>query len=451
MSTTPSETAPHVVIIGGGFAGLEAAKTLKGAPCRVTLIDRRNHHLFQPLLYQVATAGLSGPDVAAPIRRVLRQQKNTTVLLGEVERIDPDAQIVHVNGEPIRYDHLILAAGAGNNYFGNDEWAEHAPGLKSIEDAFAIRQKVLQAYEAAERLVFVDDGAVQAHLTFIVVGGGPTGVELAGALSEIAHHTLARDFRNFDPRRARIVLIEGGPRLLPGMHPESSQWALEALADKKVEVILNEMVKTIDGEGIVYGDGVRIKGRTVIWAAGVKPSGLTACIPGELNRGRVVVSPDLSVPGHPEISVVGDVMAFKDGDGFLPGVAQVALQSGRLAAKNIVRRIQNKSTETFSYNDKGMMATIGRSAAVVEVGSKRTQGFIAWVMWWMVHILFLVGFRNRIAVMFEWVYAYLTWSRGARVIVQAPTKKAPSDEVGEAAAASAQAIAEAAKPAQART
>ncbi|MFN3202925.1 MAG: NAD(P)/FAD-dependent oxidoreductase [Bradymonadia bacterium] len=414
---------PHVVIIGGGFAGLEAAKTLKKAPVKVTLIDRRNHHLFQPLLYQVATAGLSAPDIAAPIRQILRKQKNTTVLLGDVDHIDVEGKRVCMGDEALSYDHLILAAGAGNNYFGNDDWARHAPGLKSVEEALYIRHKVLQAYEAAERIGELNSAAIEPYLTFVVVGGGPTGVELAGALSEIAHHTLARDFRNFDPKAARIVLIDGGARVLSGMDPESSQWALEALADKGVEVVLQSRVTAIDGDGVTYGDGVRVPAKTIIWAAGVKPSSLTDCIPGEKVRGHVVVQPDLTVPDHPEISVVGDVMAFKEGDSWLPGVAQVALQSGRQAAKNIVRRIQGETPETFSYFDKGMMATIGRSAAVVETGGRKVQGFFAWVLWWMVHIMFLVGFRNRLAVMFEWVYAYFTWSRGARVIVRPPPKE----------------------------
>lgn len=426
MSPPSPARLPHVVIIGGGFGGLAAARELGRAEARVTLVDRRNHHLFQPLLYQVATAGLSGPDIAAPIRRVLRRQRNTTVLLAEVASIDPEGKRVILRDGELTYDHLIVAAGAGNFYFGHDEWAAHAPGLKSIEDALEIRRRVLCAFEAAEREE--DPERRRACLTFVVVGGGPTGVELAGALAEIGKHTLARDFRNFDPSDARVVLIEGAPRLLGGMAEELSEAARKGLVDRGVEVRLESKVETIDAQGVVVG-GERIVADTVLWAAGVAASPLARSLGVPLERGRVLVEPDLSIPGHPEVYVIGDMAALKQGGVWLPGVAQVAIQGGRLAARNVLRRLSGAATQPFHYRDKGSMATIGRSAAVAEIGGLKSKGFFAWVVWWLVHIIALIGFRNRVMVMLEWFWAYISWQRSARVIVdRPPAPTADSDE-----------------------
>jgi NADH dehydrogenase len=428
MSPPSPARLPHVVIIGGGFGGLAAARELGRAPVRVTLVDRRNHHLFQPLLYQVATAGLSGPDIAAPIRRVLRRQRNTTVLLAEVAEIDPAGKRVLLRDGELAYDHLIVAAGAGNFYFGHDEWAAHAPGLKSIEDALEIRRRVLCAFEAAEREE--DAERRRACLTFVVVGGGPTGVELAGALAEIGKHTLARDFRNFDPSDARVVLIEGAPRLLGGMAEELSEAARKGLVDRGVEVRLESKVETIDEQGVIVG-GERIIADTVLWAAGVAASPLARSLGVPLERGRVLVEPDLSIPGHPEVYVIGDMAALKQDGAWLPGVAQVAIQGGRLAARNINRRLSGAAAQPFRYRDKGSMATIGRSAAVAEIGGLKSKGFVAWVVWWLVHIIALIGFRNRVMVMLEWFWAYISWQRSARVIVdRPPALPAASDDGG---------------------
>lgn len=418
-----TETQPHVVIIGGGFAGLEAAKALRGAPVRVTLVDRRNHHLFQPLLYQVATAGLSGPAIAAPIRQVLSKQHNVTVLMAEVSRIDPRRQEVALGDEVLAYDYLIVAAGAGNFYFGNDDWAEHAPGLKTVEDAFEIRRRILRAYEAAERES--DPEQRRACLTFVIVGGGPTGVEIAGAISEIAHHTLARDFRNFDPRDSRIVVVEGN-RLLSAMSEESGRKARETLQRRGVEVMEGTRVQGVEHNRVDLGEQ-QIDAHTIIWAAGVRASELGEQLPGRAPGGRVPVQPDLSLAEHPEVFVVGDMMALEQDGALLPGVAQVAIQSGRRAALNLRERLAGRATTPFRYVDKGTMATIGRSAAVAEIGNRHFSGFFAWTFWWLVHIFFLIGFRNRIAVMLEWVYAYFTFQRAARVIVAQPEARALPD------------------------
>lgn len=419
-----SAKIPHVVIVGGGFGGLEAAKALADAPVRVTLIDAHNHHLFQPLLYQVATAALAAPDIAAPIRRILRSQKNVTVLLDRVSAVELSAKRLHLTGGPLDYDHLILAAGAINNYFGNNAWAKHAPGLKTLTDALDIRRRILLAFEAAEK---EPDPARRAEwLTFAVIGGGPTGVELAGSIAEIARNTLARDFRNFDPRKTRVVLIEGGDRVLTSFTAQSSEAAAEQLRRLGVELRFNARVTDIDETGVSFG-GDKLIARTVLWGAGVRGSPLAETLGVPLDRaGRVLVEADLSVPGHPEVAVVGDLAAAKQADGsFVPGVAQGAMQGGALAAKNLLRRLAGQATEAFVYNDKGSMATIGRKAAVAEIGKLKLRGFLAWAMWLFIHILFLVGFRNRIAVLSEWAWAYVSYQRSARVIVsrsiEAPT------------------------------
>jgi NADH dehydrogenase len=405
---------PHVVIIGGGFGGLEAAKALRRAPVRVTLVDRRNHHLFQPLLYQVATAGLSAPEIAAPIRQVLRRQRNVTVLLGTVTEIDVDARRVVLEDGVLDYDYLIVAAGAQTSYFGHDDWEAHAPGLKSVEDAFEVRRRILLAYEAAERAE--DEEVRRQCLTFVIVGGGPTGVELAGAIAEIANETLARNFRNFDPSQSRIVLVEGG-RLLATLPVVLGDRARDALRGRGVEVALGCRVQSIDERGVELDDGRRIDARTVIWAAGVRASGLGQYL-GETDRGgRVHVRPDASVPEHPEVFVIGDLMHLEQGGEVLPGVAQLAMQSGRCAAHNVVRTIRGRPREEFRYRDLGMMATVGRSYAVAHVAGRVFAGFFAWVFWWGIHIFQLIGFRNRFAVFLEWLHAYLTRQRGARVIV----------------------------------
>jgi len=415
---------PHVVIVGGGFGGLYAAQALRRAPVRVTLVDRRNHHLFQPLLYQVATAALAAPAIAAPIRHVLRRQQNLTVLLGEVTAIDPERRVLVLDREDLGYDYLIVATGATHTYFGRDEWAEHAPGLKSIEDAFEIRRRVLLAFEHAERET--DVGKRRAHLTFVIVGAGPTGVELAGALREIAQRTLTRDFRNFDPRETRVVLLDAADRVLPPFPPELSAKAARLLVERGVEIRTGAKVTGIDAEGVeIEGQG-RIPARTVLWAAGVKASPLGRSLGAPLDRqGRVIVADDLSVPGRPEIFVVGDLAAVRFGDGWVPGMAPGAIQEGRHAAENIARELSGRPRLPFRYKDRGMLATIGRSAAVAAAGRLRMAGFFAWVLWLFVHVLWLIGFRNRFVVMLDWTWAYVTFQRSARVILERPTVDAP--------------------------
>jgi NADH dehydrogenase len=407
---------PRVVIVGGGFAGLTAARELAGAPVQVTLVDRTNHHLFQPLLYQVAMAGLSAPDIAAPLRRVLRRQRNATVLLGEVRSIDPAARRMELGGggekgpDPfsLAYDFLILAPGAGHSYFGHDEWAPYAPGLKTVDDALEVRRRVLLAFEQAER----EPARERECLTFVVVGGGPTGVELAGALAEIARTTLAGEFRRIDPRRARVLLVEAAPRVLPPYEPVMSERARAQLQRLGVEVRTGAPVTHVGPEGIRLGDET-IPARTVLWAAGVAASPLGRQLGAPLDRaGRVKVNADLTVPGHPEVMVCGDLAALEG----VPGVAPAAIQMGRHAARNVVHALRGEPLAPFRYRDKGSLATIGRSAAVAQLGRLRLSGFIAWVAWLAVHIFFLIGFRNRFIVMFEWAWAWFTYQRSARVI-----------------------------------
>jgi NADH:ubiquinone reductase (H+-translocating) len=414
--TTPEASRKHrVVIVGAGFGGLEATKALADAAVDITIVDRKNHHLFQPLLYQVATAALNPADIAYPIRRILRDQPNVRVLMGVVERLDVDhRRVVLADGEVLPYDTLILATGAGHSYFGNDAWEEHAPGLKSIEDAIEIRRRILMAFEAAER---TDDPEEQRRLlTFVVVGGGPTGVELAGALTEIAFRTLRRDFRHIDPANARVILVEAVDRILTAYDPKLSEKARRQLERLGVEVRLGTMVKGVDEEG-VDTDGGRIESRTVLWGAGVKASPLAGQLGVELDRaGRVPVEPDLTVTGHPEILVVGDLAAVdRDGD-LVPGTAPAAMQGGRHAAAVISARLAGRSTPEFRFVDKGSLATIGRSSAVGEIGPLKLSGFVAWILWWAVHVWYLVGFRNRLRVMTSWAWAYLTFHRGSRLI-----------------------------------
>jgi len=408
---------PHVVIIGGGFGGLYAARALRQAPVRVTVLDRRNFHLFQPLLYQVATATLNPSDIAVPIRSVLRRQANATVILTEVREIDLATRTVHCADVDLRYDFLVVATGASHSYFGHDEWAELAPGLKTIEDALEIRRRVLLAFEAAERES--DPARRKEWLTFVVIGGGPTGVELAGQLVEIARRALPRDFRRIDPSQARVLLVEAGPRALGAYPAELSQEAVRELEELGVEVKLGAKVTAIDAGGVALDGGERIAARTVLWAAGVAASPLARSLKVPLDRaGRVKVNPDLTVPGHPEAFVVGDLAALEIDGKPVPGVAPAAMQEGPHAARNIVRAIDREPLEPFRYRDKGSFATIGRGAAVGMLGKEGFQltGFAAWAAWLLIHILYLIGFRNRAVVIFSWAYSYVTFRRGARLI-----------------------------------
>ncbi len=411
------QTTPHVVIVGGGFGGLYAARALRRVPVRVTLVDRRNHHLFQPLLYQVATAALSPADIAAPIRHVLRRQENVRVVLGHATDVDVNArEVVFASGRRLGYDHLIVATGAVDQYFGNDEWADSAPGLKRLEDAIEIRRRFLLAFEAAEQEP--DPERCGALLTFVVVGGGPTGVEMAGAFAEVARHTLTGgDFRRIDPAGARVILLEGGGRLLSAYPEELSEKARQKLEELGVEVRLDSVVTGISPEAVRVGDE-RIATRNVVWSAGVAASPLGARLGVPTDRlGRVEVEPDLSVPGHPEVFVVGDLAAFPHQTGTpLPGIAPVAIQQGKAAAKNIARSLRGDARRPFRYFDKGSLATIGRGAAVGQIRSVSVHGAVAWLIWLFVHLMYLVGFRNRAAVLLEWGWSYLTWQRGARLI-----------------------------------
>ncbi|MCY2955472.1 MAG: NAD(P)/FAD-dependent oxidoreductase [Planctomycetota bacterium] len=404
---------PHVVILGGGFAGLSAARALRRAAVTVTIVDRRNHHLFQPLLYQVATAALNPGDIAYPIRSVLRHQANARTLLASADSIDLSLRkIVLADGE-LNYDFLIIATGATHSYFGKD-WEKWAPGLKTIEDALEIRRRVLSAFEAAEREL--DPEKQRQLLTFVVVGGGPTGVELAGSLSEIGRLTVANDFRSFDPRSVRVVLIESASRVLPPYSPSLSKKAKTALERLGVEVRTDSLVTAIDADGVCIGKE-QILARTVLWAAGVSASPLGKLLGTPTDRsGRVLVAADLSIQGHTEVFVVGDLMNLQQGGQPIPGIAPVAIQSGRAAAKNILRRINGKQTLPFHYVDKGSLATIGRASAVGKVAGFELSGYLAWFLWWLVHIAFLVGFRNRLVVMLSWAWQYFAFSRGARLI-----------------------------------
>jgi len=410
---------PRVVIIGGGFAGLAAAKVFKGAEVDVTLLDRTNHHTFQPLLYQVATAVLAPSEIASPIRWLLRRQRNATVLLADVDRIDSVNRIVRADGGALEipYDYLILATGARHAYFGHPEWEPLAPGLKSLEDAREIRRRFLMAFEEAEK---ADDERLREEwLTVAIIGAGPTGVELAGMLPEVARHAIPDDFRRIDTRRLRVLLLEGGPRVLPSFPESLSEHARHDLVEIGVEVRTGAFVTRIEKDAVYVGDE-RIPCRTVFWAAGNAGSPLAKDLGGPLDaQGRVLVAPDLSVPGHPELFVAGDLAAVIRPDGRpVPGVAPAANQEGARAAKNVLHRIRGEDTKPFKYLDKGNLATIGRHRAVGEFGVVHVSGYLAWWMWLFVHILYLAGFRNRLIVAMEWGYAYFTFHRGARVITE---------------------------------
>lgn len=407
----------RVVIVGGGFAGLNAAKGFRRARnVQVTLIDKRNHHLFQPLLYQVAMAGLSPADIAAPIRSILSKQENVRVLQGEVQSVDLDNSKVNATFGDIPFDYLILACGAKHSYFGNDQWETHAPGLKTVEQATEIRRRVLTAFEAAECSTNPDER--RRSLTFVVVGGGPTGVELAGAIGEMSRFTLARDFRGIEPTSARIILIEGGPRILPMFSEELSKRATRDLESLGVQVWTSALVSQVDEHGVEVGSE-RISSATVLWAAGVQASRLGSKLNFETDRtGRVLVEPDLSVKGHSHVFVAGDQAHFEVNGIPLPGVAPVAMQQGRFLAANILRELQGRDRQHFRYLDKGKMATIGRSRAITEVGRLQLGGFVAWIVWLVVHVYYLTGFRRRFFVVLSWAWSYLTFRRGARLIVE---------------------------------
>ena len=407
--------APHVVIIGGGFGGLNAAKALRKAPVRVTLVDRHNHHLFQPLLYQVATATLSPGDIASPIRWILRHAPNIRVWLGDVRAIDLSSRRIMLEDEAsIGYDYLIVATGTSHTYFGHDEWARYAPGLKTLEDALAIRRRILVAFEEAEREM--DRVRQQRLLTFVLVGGGPTGVELAGTLAEIARQTRA-EFRHVDTHTTRIVLIEAGATILPTFASALRDAARRSLSRLHVEVRENTRVTGVDAGGVMLGTE-RLEAGTVLWTAGVAASPITMTLGVPLDRaGRVIVERDLSVPGHPEAFVIGDAAAFHDAEGHqLPGVAQVAMQGGTYAARTILRRIRGEPAQPFVYHDRGSMAIIGRGSAIADIRGLRFSGVIAWLAWLFLHIFELIGFRNRLVVMIEWATAYFTRQRSVRLI-----------------------------------
>lgn len=408
---------PHVVIVGGGFGGLYLAKSLRGAAVGVTMVDRNNHHLFQPMLYQVATAALSAPDISSPIRSVLRGHRNTEVLLGEVVAVDLGAMhIALADGSRIGYDYLVLAPGARHAYFAHPEWEALAPGLKNLEDAGEIRRRILLAFERAEKEP--DPVVRQRHLTFVVVGGGPTGVEVAGAIAEVARFALRRDFRRIDPRDATILLLEGGTRLLPSYPDTLSARAKEELRGLGVDVRTETLVTDVE-PGYVQAAGWRIPTETVIWAAGNQASPLlrTLRVPLDL-QGRVVVQADCSIPGHREVFVLGDAAAFthQPGTPLLPGVCPVAIQMGRYAAEAIRADLANRPRAPFRYQNKGQLAVIGRGHAVADLGRLKAEGFLAWLLWVFVHIFFLIGFRNRVIVLFQWAWSYVTFQRGARVI-----------------------------------
>ena len=409
------KTRSRVVIVGAGFGGLLAARTVARYPAQITLVDRQNFHTFQPLLYQVATAGLSPGEIAAPIRWIMRSYRNVKVLMSEVCDFDLSRRVVKLEDGELGYDYLVVAAGASHAYFGHDEWEPFAPGLKTIEDALEIRRRVLLAFELAERQAA--SGTEQVQLNFAVVGGGPTGVELAGTLAEIARQVLANEFHSIDPKRTRIVLLEGGPRILPTYPEDLSRSAEEQLRHLGVEVQTSALVTRVEPGAVEIGE-TKLPAAVILWAAGVAASPLGKKLGAPLDRaGRVLVNPDLSVPGHPEVFVIGDLAALKDENGkWLPGVAPVAMQQGKATAHNIGDDLRGEPRKNFHYWNKGNLATIGRAAAVADFGKMHISGFLAWLSWLFIHIFFLIGFRNRLIVLIQWAWSYLTYERGARLI-----------------------------------
>jgi len=411
----PSKTTPRVLVVGAGFGGLNVTRSLASAPVELTIIDRKNHHTFQPLLYQVATGGLSPGEIAAPIRGVFRRDSNVVTLLEEVEDFDLARRIVKTSEQELPYDYLVVAAGATHAYFGHDDWEPYAPGLKTIEDALEIRRRVLLTFELAERQAI--SGVADEPLNFLVVGGGPTGVELAGMLAEIARHVLAHEFRSIDPSRARIILLEGGPRVLPAFPEDLSRSAEEQLSRLGVDVRTNAMVTLIEA-GVVHVGNTKILAPVILWAAGVAASPLGKKLGSPCDRaGRVLVQPDLSIPGHPEVFVIGDLASLQDKSGKpVPGLAPAAMQEGKFVAKTIRHDLEGKPREPFHYWDKGTLATIGRNAAIAQFGRIHISGFIAWLSWLFIHIFFLIGFRNRLLVFIQWFWSYATYERSARLI-----------------------------------
>jgi NADH dehydrogenase len=429
---TQNPSGPRVVILGAGFAGINAAKALARAPVRVMVVDRKNHHTFQPLLYQVALAVLSPAEIASPIRAVLRHDANMEVLLGEACGFDLEKRLVRIDGLDLPYDYLIVAAGATHAYFGHPEWEQIAPGLKTIEDALEIRRRVLLTFETAEREAIA--GRPSPTLNFVVIGAGPTGVELAGAIADISKRYMERDFRAIDPANARIILLEGGPRVLPVYPEDLSASAERQLTEMGVEVRTNAMVTNVEPDLVTVGQE-KIPAAVILWGAGVSASSLGKMLGAPTDRaGRVLVEPDLSVPGHPEVFVAGDLAAVKfDDTKMVPGVAPAAIQMGKFAARQIKRSLAGKPREKFVYWDKGSLATIGRSHAVADLGRLHFSGYFAWLAWLFIHLFFLIGFRNRILVMAEWAWAYITYNQGARLITEVteyqPVEK-PKAKVG---------------------
>lgn len=415
MTDKSQHARPHVVVIGGGFGGLQAALGLAKADADVTILDRKNHHTFQPLLYQVALAALSPAEIAAPIRSVMRGKKNVEVLIGNVIGFDlENHRILLEEGDRVPYDYVVVAAGATHSYFGRDDWAQLAPGLKSLEDATEIRRRILLAFELAERDILLEGH--QRPLNFVIVGAGPTGVELAGAISEISRHVLCEDFNVTDPRSARIILLEGGPRVLPAYTEDLSASAQRQLEQLHVEVRTNTMVTNIE-PGLVWVGNEKIEAAVTLWAAGVKASPLGKALGCETDRsGRVIVDDRLNIEGHPEVFVIGDLAHFEQKGAPVPGVAPVAIQMGRYVSKEIRRRVENKGSRPFTYWDKGSMATIGRTKGIAQIGKIHLSGFIAWAAWLFIHLIYLIGYRNRFSVLLNWAWQYLSWQSGARLI-----------------------------------
>ena len=422
---TPAANLPRVVILGAGFGGLYAARALNKAPVAVTVVDRRNHHLFQPLLYQVATAALAPGDIAQPIRVILRNQRNAEVFLAEARRIDPESRKIILHDGELSYDYLILATGGQYSYFGHDDWERIAPGLKSLDDALDIRRRILYAFERAERETDVERR--KKLLTFVIIGGGPTGVEMAGAIAEISRHVMVKDFRHMDPREARVVLLEAGPRVLSTMAEDLSQKAEASLRKLGAEVHTKARVTGLEPEAVWMGEQ-KIAAATILWAAGIAASPLVRSLGVPLDKaGRVIVEPDLSIPGHREVFVIGDSAVFLHQTGApLPGMAPVAIQQGRHVAENIRCDLQKTARTPFHYFNKGELATIGRSSAVADFHVARFSGFLGWVIWLWVHVFFLIGFENRVVVMVRWAWSYLTYSRAARLITGDIEKEPPA-------------------------